>query len=410
MWPFKSKKIEERELRATELLLQAFLTADEITKEKALNIPAVSACTDIISKLVATLPIKLYSENDGRVKEIVDYRTRLLNDETGDTLDAFQFKKAIVEDYLLMGNGYAYINRNRNKIKSIHYVKENNVVPFGNVDPIFKKYELHVNGTKYRDYEFLKITRKTVDGITGIGIIEENNSMLAVAYNALKYENILLKTGGNKKGFIKSQNKLSAEAIAQLKEQWDNMYTNNTENCVVLNNGLDFIEAQSTSVELQLNENKKTNSNEICKLFSMPPSILDGTATDTVWNNFIKTTIIPVLSAIETALNKDLLLDSEKGNYYFAFDTKELLKGDIEKRFNAYSLAIKSGFMQIDEVRYREDLEPLELDFIKLGLQDVLYNPKTKEIYTPNTNKTTNITNPDITMEGGDNNEDRNTR
>ena len=142
MWPFKSKKIEERELRATELLLQAFLTADEITKEKALNIPAVSACTDIISKLVATLPIKLYSENDGRVKEIVDYRTRLLNDETGDTLDAFQFKKAIVEDYLLMGNGYAYINRNRNKIKSIHYVKENNVVPFGNVDPIFKKYEL----------------------------------------------------------------------------------------------------------------------------------------------------------------------------------------------------------------------------------------------------------------------------
>ena len=234
--------------------------------------------------------------------------------------------------------------------------------------------------------------------------------MLAVAYNALKYENVLLKTGGNKKGFIKSQNKLSAEAIAQLKEQWDNMYTNNTENCVVLNNGLDFIEAQSTSVELQLNENKKTNSNEICKLFSMPPSILDGTATDTVWNNFIKTTISPVLSAIETALNKDLLLDSEKGNYYFAFDTKELLKGDIEKRFNAYSLAIKSGFMQIDEVRYREDLEPLELDFIKLGLQDVLYNPKTKEIYTPNTNKTTNITNPDITMEGGDNNEDRNTR
>ena len=94
----------------------------------------------------------------------------------------------------------------------------------------------------------------------------------------------------------------------------------------------------------------------------------------------------------------------------FAYNLSALLKGDIEKRFNAYSLAIKSGFMQIDEVRYREDLEPLELDFIKLGLQDVLYNPKTKEIYTPNTNKTTNITNPDITMEGGDNNEDRNTR
>ena len=35
-----------------------------------------------------------------------------------------------------------------------------------------------------------------------------------------------------------------------------------------------------------------------------------------------------------------------------------------------------------------EDLEPLDLEFIKLGFQDVLYNPKTKQIYTPNTDKT----------------------
>ncbi len=30
-------------------------------------------------------------------------------------------------------------------------------------------------------------------------------------------------------------------------------------------------------------------------------------------------------------------------------------------------------------------------DFIKLGLNDVLYNPKTKEVYTPNTNQTAKI-------------------
>lgn len=34
-----------------------------------------------------------------------------------------------------------------------------------------------------------------------------------------------------------------------------------------------------------------------------------------------------------------------------------------------------------------EDLEPLGLNFIKLGLQDVLFNPQTKEVYTLNTNK-----------------------
>lgn len=44
--------------------------------------------------------------------------------------------------------------------------------------------------------------------------------------------------------------------------------------------------------------------------------------------------------------------------------------------------------MQIDEVRYAENLEPLGLSWVKLGLQDVLYDPKTRRIYTPNTNQT----------------------
>ena len=126
-----------------------------------------------------------------------------------------------------------------------------------------------------------------------------------------------------------------------------------------------------------------------------------------VYNNFIKIAILPILKAIETALNKELILPSEKGSFYFTFDTKELLKGDIEKRFKAYEIATRNGIMQVDEVRYIEDLEPLGLEFIKLGLQDVLYNPKTEEIYTPNTNKRTNINNPKESLEGGEINEDR---
>ena len=77
------------------------------------------------------------------------------------------------------------------------------------------------------------------------------------------------------------------------------------------------------------------------------------------------------------------------------------MKGDIEKRFKAYEIGVKNGFLQIDEVRYMEDLGALNLEFIKLGLADVLYNPKTKEVYTPNTNKTVNVDH----VKGGENDE-----
>lgn len=398
---------KETRMTLDDILLQAGLVTGKISKEQALNIPAVASCVEIISNTVASLPIKLYREGEGRVEEVKDDRVNLLNDDTKDTLDGFQFKKALVEDYLLKGSAYAYINRYRNKVKSLHYVENERVAINIGVDPIFKDYDILVNGAIYKDYEFIKITRKTKDGVTGKGIIAENNEALAVAYNSLVFENILLKTGGNKKGFLKSQGRLSKEAIDELKQAWNNLYKNNTESVVVLNNGLEFQEASSTSVELQLNENKRTNAIEICKIFNVPPSLLEGNAKEEEYNNFIKIAILPILKAIETALNKDLLLPSEKGSFYFAFDTKELLKGDIEKRFRAYEIGVRNGILQIDEVRYMEDLKPLNLEFVKLGLQDVLYNPKTKEIYTPNTNQKTNISLPEI---GGENDEDRNPR
>ncbi len=395
---------QESRMTLEEVLLQAGLLKDTITKAEALNIPSVAGCVELISNTIAVLPIKLYKDAGGKIEIVEDNRVNLLNDDTGDTLDGFQFKKAIVEDYLLNGAGYAYINKERNNVKSIHYVDYGDISVIMNVDPIFKNYDILVDGKTYRDFEFIKVTRKTKDGITGEGIIKENKEILSVAYNSLVYENVLVKTGGNKKGFLKSQRRLSKEAIEELKAAWNNLYKNNTENVIVLNEGLEFQESSNTSVEMQLNENKKTNSTEICKLFNVPPILLEGNAnsTDVIYNNFIKIAILPILNAIETALNKDLLLPSEKESFFFAFDTKDLLKGDMEKRYKAYAIAIDKGIMQVDEVRYKENLEPLGLEFVKLGLQDVLYFPKTKEIYTPNTNKTADMDNLDKLDEGGE--------
>ena len=44
------------------------------------------------------------------------------------------------------------------------------------------------------------------------------------------------------------------------------------------------------------------------------------------------------------------------------------------------------------KVRYKEDMPPLGLNFVKLGLKDVLYNPVSKTFYTPNTNQHAKMT------------------
>lgn len=401
----------KKETRQTleELLIQGGILTTDITKEQALNIPSVSACIELIGTTIASLPIVLYKESGTTVETVEnDDRVSLLNDDTKDILDGFQLKRAMIEDYLLYGSGYAYINRVRNQTKSIHYVDNIHVGVNGGTDPIYKKVEILVNGLPYRDWEFIKLTRKSKDGVTGKGIIKENNKALSVAYNTLIFEDDLLITGGNKKGFLRSQGRLSKEAVDELKLAWNNLYKNNSEsNVVVLNNGLDFQEASSTSVEMQLSEHKNMNSSEICKLFLVPPRVLSGEANDEEYNNWIKICILPILNAFECALNKDFLLPSEKGSFYFAFDTNDLQKGDIEKRYKAYEIGVKNGMLQTDEVRYKENLPPLGLNFIKLSLADVLYDPKTKEIYTPNTNQSTNMEKPtDNNLEGDPKNDE----
>lgn len=404
----KKEKRTEESTTLEDLLLQTILKEDTVTKEMALNIPTLAGCLELVSNTIATLPIQLFKEENGKVIQVLDdNRIKLLNDDTRDTLDGFQFKKALVYDYFLMGNGYAYINKERGKVKSLHYVKESDVSININADPIFKNYDILVGGQTYYPHNFIKILRNTKNGADGVGIVESNNKLLAATYNALIYENILSKTGGNKKGFIKSENKLSDEAIEQLKAQWKKMYSGNSENCIVLNKGLTFQESGSTSTEMQLNENKRANSIEICKIVNVPPSMIegDGKANENDYEKYVKMAILPILRAILSALNRDLLLEKEKKSFYFAFDIKELLKGDIEKRFKAYEIGIKNGFLGVNEVRYEEDREPIEAfnDIIKLGLQDVLFNTKDNTIYTPNTDKTSKISD----LKGGEKNENR---
>lgn len=383
-------------------LLQALIGKTTITKVEALSIPSVQGCIKFAADTVSMLPIKLYREVNGKVAEVKnDRRVRLLNDDPGDTLDSVQFWRAVIIDYYLGKGGYAYINRDFGGYESLHYVDEINITQMKNTDPIFKDYDIMVQGKPYKPFEFIKILRNTKDGCRGVSIVEENALFLSVVYNSLIFEENLVKKGGNRRGFLKSERELSQEAIDKLKEAYARLYSNNSENVVVLNKGVEFQEASNSSVEMQLNENKESNSSEICKLFLFPVNVINGTASEKEYTNAFKLGIMPLLKAIECALNRDFLMESEKSEYYWSFDTKEMLKGSIKERYDAYAVAIDKGFMKIDEVRYMEDKEPFGIDWINVGLNSVLYNTATGEIYTPNTDKINNTSQ----LKEGENNE-----
>ena len=382
-----------------DILLQALLKGETINKNKAMSIPAVSSAVDKISNMVAMLPIKLYKEeiSDGKrkVTEVLqDSRTKLLNQDTGDTLDPFQLKKAIARDYLIEKGAYIYLEKQKNEFKSIRYVEPTQLSIMKNYDPIFKDVKYEVNGRTYETYNFLTVLRNTTDGATGKSIVDEISKSLETSFTTILYELGLVKKGGGKKGFLTATKKLGKVEMDKLKTAWKNYYGNNEENVIVLNDGIEFKEGANSSVELQINERKKTLKEDINDVFHISSN----------YDETVKDAVMPIISAIESALNKNFLLESEKGVFYFAFDTKKITRGSLKERYEAYKIASDTGWLGTNEIRAEEDYDAIDgLDVIKLSLANVLYDTTEKKYYTPNTGELMDMSKG--SKIGGDNDE-----
>lgn len=397
-------KIFRRDIEGTDIEVAFGLKQiSNITREQALEIPAVSAAVNFIAGTIASLPIRLYNSNDEvqTAAEITeDNRLYLLNEESGDTLNPTEIKRAVIRDMLLDGTGYMHIERSGNEVSALRYVRDSAVSVEKNSDAIYKTLRMLVDGRVHNPWDFVILSRNSVDGGKGVSILAENPTLLTSSYMLLQLEKAMSRRGGNKKGFLRTEHRVDEPAMQAIREAWRKLYSNNGDGMMILQNGLDFKESSSTAVEMQLNQNKVTNAEQIAMLFGLSPDVLSGRADDRTYINSIRTAVLPVVSAFEMALNRALLLEKEKHSKYFVIDTSELLKADILTRYQAYQIGLAANFLQPDEIRFKENLAPLGLDFIKLGLNDVLYDPKTKQIYTPNTDSHAKI--DDAGLQSGD--------
>ena len=89
--------------------------------------------------------------------------------------------------------------------------------------------------------------------------------------------------------------------------------------------------------------------------------------------------------------NKTVLITGASG-MVGSYMMYTLLKLNDLRQFHVKVIAVIRNVNKIPkEIREREDLEPLNFNFFKIGLGDVLYNPRTTEYFVPNTGQKSNI-------------------
>lgn len=381
----KEKRSTENDVIADVLNgLSPLVNGKTIAKQQAMSIPAVTKSVNWIASAISGLPIKMYKRTDkGFVEVYDDYRLPLLNNYSGNCMTANDLKKQLITDLLLDGNGYAYISKLGNKIEKLSYIPTNKLTYTESVDNINKIVNIWVDGKQVQDYNVFRLVNNTKNGVSGIGFISDCQDLLSTILGSLQYENSSI-SSGVRRGFLKSKAKLDKDKMDELKQAWKRLTNPNQSDVLVLNAGIEFEPADNSSSESQLSQNKQINIHQILTYFGLPTNFFEGANSDS-YLTAVRIAVLPIVKQLVTALNNYLLLESEKQDLKFDIDTSELLRINANERFTAYQTGLSSGILTIDEVRRMENLPVLDMQYLKLGLGDVLYNIKDGSIFVPNT-------------------------
>lgn len=380
---FKKEQRNDNEILAdvAEGLIKSGTT---ITRQQAMSIPVVTKSVAWIASAIAALPIKMYTKTDSGYQEVYDdYRLPLLNDYSGNGMIANDLKCQVLTDLLLDGNGYAYISKKGNKITKLSYIPTHRLTYTESVDTIDKIVNVWVDGKQVQDYNVFRLVNNSKNGISGIGFVSDCQDLLSTVLSSLQYENSSI-SSGVRRGFLKSKSKLDSEKMNELRRAWKKLTTPNQSDVLVLNAGIEFEDASSTATESQLSQNKVINMHQILAYFGLPTNFFEGVNSD-AYLTAVRIAILPIVKQFTNALNNYMLLESEKSNLKFEIDTSDLLRINANERFAAYQTGLSSGILTIDEVRRMENLPALDMQYLKLGLGDVLYNITDGKIFVPNT-------------------------
>lgn len=347
-----------------------------VTSRNVTEIPMVNANIKYICNRIAPLKVKLYKKEDGKIVEIKDERTRLLNNDCGGVISAYNTKFYMINDFLIQGRSHIYIDRKGLKVNSLRYVNPSDVMIMGNNDAIFKEVQYSVMGKHYNDFDFITLAN-TTDGYTFSGLINQNRTLLESAMYMLNNNKISAKNSNTPKGFLTSEIDLGQEELDNVKTGWNRFINNGSEKSIVFNRGIKFQNVGGNNQENQIVEQQNLLDKQICALFGTSLELINGTASEEQEKAFIRAKFIPLLDKIIEEYNRVLLLETEKDSMFFAFDLTEISKdASMKDRMEAYKVGLESNILDINTVRELENLPriPSLNNVLKMNLSDVLFN------------------------------------
>lgn len=341
-----------------------------VSPETALKVSTVYACVRLISDTIGMLPLIVYERmpNDGRRRAVEHPLYSLLHSQPNATQTAFQFKKQLTIHALLHGNAYARLMAGaRGFVDQLQPLNPHHVTPEKTPDGRLRYRYRPPNAQPetLSDDEVFHLRGMTLDGVTGVGVIAYARETVGFALARERYGARFFANNSQPGGVLRHPGKLK-DAKA-LKASWEEAHANgNAHRIAVLEEGMEYVPTSLSNKDSQFIEAGESTAEQIAgQYFGVPPHMVGLTSKSTSWGSgleeqnlgYITFTAQPWMTEWEQSSTRDLLIAPQK--YFIEFLPEALLRGRMLDRYNAYQIARNNGWMNADEIRHRENMNPL---------------------------------------------------
>lgn len=346
-----------------------------VNERTALSMTAVYACVRVLAESIASLPLHVYErgENGNQIKAEDFPLYALLHDAPNSEMSSFTFRETLMTHLLLYGNAYAQVLRNgRGEVVALYPLMPNKMLverdDNGRIQYRYIRYNeepptMEGSTVILSPEAVLHIPGMAFDGLVGLSPIAACRSAIGMGISQDEYSSRFYANGAAPMGVLEHPGVIKNPE--KLRESWNEAFggSRNAGKVAILEEGLRFTPISISPADSQLLETRKFSVEEICRIFRVPPHLVQDLSRSTFNNienqgiSFVQYSIVPWTVRWEQALTRSLLNPAERRKYVIRFNIDGLMRGACKDRYDAYAVGINNGFLCPNDVRRLEGFD-----------------------------------------------------
>jgi HK97 family phage portal protein len=348
-----------------------------ISQSSALQEVITMACVSIRSQDLAKLPLHVYRRRaDGGAEIVKNHPVERVLRKPNRWQTRFEFMEQMHAAFLLKGNAYAVITRDaRGRPIELLPVNPDRVCLYEAEDgslfyrvtrsTAFERASLSQFGDLISAGDVLHLRWISQNSVLGLSRISLARDAIGLSLALEEFSSALFASGARPGGILATDKKLSDEAFARIKSQWQDRYSGagNSGKTALLEEGLKWQPLSMTAVESQTVEARRIQIEQIATAFDVPLHRLGisdagGEATLTAHQMYLNNVLSSDAERWENKLDDVFGIEDE--GLFIEFSLDYFNRADKQTRFNALRTGIVGGFLTINEARASEDLTKVE--------------------------------------------------